>query len=63
MMNYILQMIPVQFKCPAVQSISALNASEYMGVWYEQTRIKNEFFQKRDSVCTQAFYFDLNESG
>jgi lipocalin len=56
-------MIPVQFKCPAVQSISALNASEYMGVWYEQTRIKNEFFQKRDSVCTQAFYFDLNESG
>lgn len=30
--------------CPSVNAIANFNATQYMNMWYEQTRVKHEWF-------------------
>ncbi len=38
--------------CPDVTVLEHLDAESYMGVFYEQSHVKNEWFMPDQSICT-----------
>lgn len=49
--------------CDTPAPLTNFNGAAYMGTWYEQQHVKNQFFQADDSTCTEATYSGLTADG
>ena len=49
--------------CDSPAVVAPFDAQAYMGLWYEQFHVKDEYFQKNSWTCNTAVYSDLSAEG
>ena len=63
-MDYALTLLPqANYVCDTFTTVSPFNAEAYMGIWYEQHHVKDEYFQKNSWTCNTAQYSHLTADG
>ena len=56
-------LIAANFTCDNPAALTNFNGAAYMGVWYEQTHVKGQFFEPDNATCVQAQYSGLKTDG
>ena len=49
--------------CDTITPVSPFDATAYMGLWYEQYHVKDQFYQLDSWTCTTAQYSSLTSDG
>lgn len=50
-------------QCDSPAALTNFDGAQYMGTWFEQVHVKNEFFQTNAQTCVQAQYSNLQSDG
>ena len=56
-------LIAANFTWDNPAALTNFNGAAYMGVWYEQTDIKGQFFEPDNATCVQAKYSGFKTDG